>query len=40
MIVLSSGVKEYSTALVFVLVTRLVINPVDSRLRRALVSIR
>jgi hypothetical protein len=40
MIVLPSWVKEYSTAMVFDLVTRLVINPVDSRLRRVLVSIR
>jgi hypothetical protein len=40
MIVLPSCVKEYSTAMAFDLVTRLAINPVDSRLRRVLVSIR
>ena len=33
-------VNEYSTAMDFDLVTRLAINPVDSRLRRVLVSIR
>jgi hypothetical protein len=33
-------VKEYSTAMALDLVTRLVINPVDSRLRRVLVSMR
>jgi hypothetical protein len=38
--VLPSWVKEYSTAMAFDLVTRLAINPVDSRLRRVLVSIR
>jgi hypothetical protein len=37
--VLPSWVNEYSTAMAFDLVTRLVINPVDSRLRRVLVSI-
>jgi len=40
MIVFPSCVKEYSTAMAFDLVTRLAINPVDSRLRRVLVSIR
>jgi hypothetical protein len=39
-IVLPNGVKEYSTATVLDVVTRLAINPVDSRLRRVLVSIR
>jgi hypothetical protein len=38
--VLPSFVNEYSTAMDFDLVTRLAINPVDSRLRRVLVSIR
>jgi hypothetical protein len=38
--VLPSLVNEYSTAMDFDLVTRLAINPVDSRLRRFLVSIR
>ena len=38
--VLPSLVNEYSTAMDFDLVTRLAINPVDSRLRRVLVSIR
>jgi hypothetical protein len=37
---LSSWAKEYSTAMAFVPVTRLGINPVDSRLRRVLVSMR
>jgi hypothetical protein len=40
MIVLPRWVKEYSTAIAFDPVTRLTINPVDSRLRRVLVSIR
>jgi len=40
MSVLPSRVKEYSTAMAFDVVTRLAINPVDSRLRRVLVSIR
>ena len=40
MIVLPSWVKEYSTAMAFDVVTRLAINPVDSSLRRVLVSIR
>ena len=40
MIVVPSSVKEYSTAMAFDLVTRLAINPLDSRLRRVLVSIR
>lgn len=40
MIVLPTGVKEYSTARTFVLDTRLAINPVDSRLRRVFVSMR
>ena len=38
--VLPSLVNEYSTAMDFDLVTRLAINPVDSRLRRVLVRIR
>jgi hypothetical protein len=38
--VLPSGVREYSTAVVFDLVTRRAINPVDSRWRRVLVSMR
>ena len=40
MIVFPSPVKEYSTAMVFDLVTRLLISPVDSRLRKVLVSMR
>lgn len=40
MIVLPSFVKEYSTAVVFDVVTRLATNPVDSRLRSVLVSMR
>ena len=40
MIVLPSLVNEYSKALALDLVARLVINPLDSRLRRVLVSIR
>jgi hypothetical protein len=40
MIVLPSLVKEYSTAMAFDLVTCLATNPVDSRLRRLLVSMR
>jgi hypothetical protein len=40
MIVLPSLVNEYSKALALDLVARRVINPVDSRLRRVLVSIR
>jgi hypothetical protein len=36
MIVRPSWVKEYSTAMAFDFVTRLAINPVDSRLRRVL----
>lgn len=40
MIVLPDFVNEYSTAMVFDCVTRLAINPDDSRLRRVLVSIR
>src|SRR5215813_6748001 len=40
MMVLPSWVKEYSTAMAFDVVTRLAINPVDSSLRRVLVSIR
>jgi hypothetical protein len=40
MIVFPTWVREYSTAMVFDLVKRLLINPVDSRLRRVLVSIR
>ena len=40
MSVLPRWVKEYSTAIALDLVTRLVINPVDSRLRRVLVSMR
>jgi len=39
-IVFPSRVNEYSTAIAFDFVTRLSINPVDSRLRRVLVSIR
>jgi hypothetical protein len=38
--VLPSWVKEYSTEMVLDLVTRRAINPVDSRLRRVLVSMR
>jgi hypothetical protein len=38
--VLPCWVKEYSTAMALDLVTRRVISPVDSRLRRVLVSIR
>src|SRR5215471_8370684 len=34
------GVKEYSTAMEFALVTRLAINPADSRLRSVLVRMR
>ncbi len=40
MIVLPSLVNEYSKALALDLVARRVINPVDSRLRRVLVSMR
>jgi hypothetical protein len=40
MIVLPSLLKEYSTEMGFDLVMRLAINPVDSRLRRVLVSMR
>jgi len=40
MIVVPSLLNEYSTAIGFEVVTRLPINPVDSRLRRVLVSIR
>jgi len=40
MIVLPTWLNEYSTATAFDLVTCLVINPVDSRLRRVLVSMR
>jgi hypothetical protein len=40
MIVLPSLVSEYSKALALDLVARRVINPVDSRLRRVLVSMR
>ena len=40
MIVLPSWVKEYSTATVFELVTRLATSPVDSRFRRDRVSMR
>ena len=40
MIVVPSLLNEYSTAMGFDLVTHLPINPVDSRLRRVLVSIR
>jgi hypothetical protein len=40
MIVLPSFVKEYSKALALDLVERRVINPLDSRLRRVLVSMR
>jgi hypothetical protein len=40
MSVLPSLVKEYSTATVFDLVTRLATNPLDSRLRSVLVSMR
>jgi hypothetical protein len=40
MIVLPSLLNEYSTAMGFDLATRLTIKPVDSRLRRVLVSIR
>jgi len=40
MIVLPIWVKEYSTAMAFDLVSRLAISPVDSRLRRVLVSMR
>jgi len=40
MIVFPSLLNEYSTAMGFGLVTRLTIKPVDSRLRRVLVSIR
>jgi len=40
MMVLPSLLKEYSTAMGFALVTRLAIKPVDSRLRRVLVSMR
>jgi hypothetical protein len=40
MIVLPSWVKEYSTAMAFDFVTRLPINPADSRLRRVLVNMR
>ena len=40
MIVPPSCVNEYSTATAFDPVTRLAINPVDSRLRRVLVSMR
>jgi hypothetical protein len=36
MIVRPSWVKEYSTAMAFDFVTRLAINPVDSRLPRVL----
>ena len=40
MIVFPNWVKEYSTAMAFDPITRLEINPVDSRVRRVLVSIR
>jgi hypothetical protein len=40
MIVFPSCVKEYSTAMAFALVTRLAINPVDSRLRSRINSSR
>ena len=40
MMVVPSWVKEYSTATVIDLMMRRAINPVDSRLRRVLVSIR
>jgi hypothetical protein len=40
MIVLPSLLSEYSAAMGFNFVTRLSTNPVDSRLRRVLVSIR
>jgi hypothetical protein len=40
MIVFPNRVNEYSTLIAFDLVTRLAINPVNSRLRRVLVSIR
>jgi hypothetical protein len=40
MIVFPNRVKENSTLIAFDLVTRLAINPVNSRLRRVLVSIR
>jgi hypothetical protein len=40
MIVFPNWVKEYSTAMAFDPIARLEINPVDSRLRRVLVSIR
>jgi hypothetical protein len=40
MIVLPSLVNEYSNALALRLVVRRAINPVDSRLRRVLVSMR
>jgi hypothetical protein len=40
MIVFPSLLNEYSTAIGFDLITRLTIKPVDSRLRRVLVSIR
>lgn len=40
MSVLPSWVREYSTEMAFDPVTRLAINPVDSRLRRVLLSIR